>query len=181
MKKEKYSEKIEIPEGITCEISDRTIICKKGDISIPLKITEKIVNIKIEDNYIVFETERFKKKEKKLIKTYVAHLKNNFKGLKEPFVYELEACSVHFPITLKLEKNKLIINNFLGEKKPRVALIREGVDVKIQGQKVIVSSPNKEDAGQTAANIEKATVVKNRDRRVFQDGIFIVSKPKGAR
>ena len=30
--------------------------------------------------------------------------------------------------------------------------------------------------GQTAANLEQATVVKGRDIRVFQDGIYVVSK-----
>mgnify|MGYP000225838052 CR=1 FL=1 len=35
---------------------------------------------------------------------------------------------------------------------------------------------NKEKVGQTAANIEKATRVKGYDTRVFQDGIYLVSR-----
>ena len=41
---------------------------------------------------------------------------------------------------------------------------------------VIVSGIDKEAVGQTAANIERSTTVKNRDRRVFQDGIYRVAK-----
>ena len=79
-------------------------------------------------------------------------------------------------MTLKVEKNYLIINNFLGEKTPRHAKILPEVSVDIKGPKVIVSSRNKESAGQTVANIEKATIVRKRDRRVFQDGIFLVER-----
>jgi large subunit ribosomal protein L6 len=34
---------------------------------------------------------------------------------------------------------------------------------------------NKEKVGQTVANIERATMVKNRDIRVFQDGVYLIS------
>ncbi|MEC7431143.1 MAG: 50S ribosomal protein L6, partial [Candidatus Thermoplasmatota archaeon] len=41
---------------------------------------------------------------------------------------------------------------------------------------VTVSGSDREKVGQTAANIERACKIKKRDRRVFQDGIYIVSK-----
>jgi large subunit ribosomal protein L6 len=78
---------------------------------------------------------------------------------------------------LKLDKNKLIISNFLGEKVSRHATILPNVDVQIKGAKITITSNDKEAAGQTAANIEKASIVRNRDRRVFQDGIYIIEKP----
>jgi large subunit ribosomal protein L6 len=79
-------------------------------------------------------------------------------------------------MTLKLEKNKLLINNFLGEKNPRVANILSGVDVDIKGQNITISSHDKTSAGQTAANIEKATKIRLRDRRIFQDGIYLIER-----
>ena len=41
---------------------------------------------------------------------------------------------------------------------------------------VVVSGIDKEKVGQTSANIERCTTVKNRDRRVFQDGIYLLEK-----
>jgi large subunit ribosomal protein L6 len=41
---------------------------------------------------------------------------------------------------------------------------------------VVVTGIDKENVGQTAANIERCAVIKNRDRRVFQDGIYLLGK-----
>jgi large subunit ribosomal protein L6 len=65
----------------------------------------------------------------------------------------------------------------LGEKIPRYANIISGVEINVKGQEITITSHDIEAAGQTAANIEKATKVRNRDRRIFQDGIYIVEKP----
>ena len=80
-------------------------------------------------------------------------------------------------MTLKIEGNKLAVNNFLGEKIPRYAYILPNVEVQIKGSLITILSTDKEAAGQTAANFEKATKVTNRDRRIFQDGIYIHDKP----
>jgi large subunit ribosomal protein L6 len=48
--------------------------------------------------------------------------------------------------------------------------------VDIKGENITLTAIDKEKVGQTAANIERATKVKNRDIRVFQDGIYIVKR-----
>ena len=173
-------EEIEIPSGISCEFVDHILKCKKDSNELSRKVDIPGIKVKVKGDKIIFECERSNKNEFKIIKSYIAHLKNMFLGLKQPFVYKLEACNVHFPMTLKIEKNNFIIGNFLGEKIPRFAKILPGVNVEVNGQKIIISSHDKESAGQTAANFEKATKIKNRDRRVFQDGIFLVERPRGA-
>ena len=174
--KKQIIEKVEIPEGIECVFDSGILKCKKdsSEVQKPMKIIG--VTIGIENNTIVFKSDAGNKKEYKIIKTNISHTKNLFKGLQGKFSYKLEACNVHFPMILKVEGNKLTINNFLGEKIPRHAKILPNVDVEVKGVNITISSKDKEAAGQTAANFEKATRVRGRDRRIFQDGIYIVEK-----
>ena len=47
------------------------------------------------------------------------------------------------------------------------------------GEDVVVQGPSLEDVSQTAANIELSTKIKNKDQRVFLDGLYIYSKEEG--
>jgi large subunit ribosomal protein L6 len=167
---------VQIPEGISCSIANSSIICKKGSAELSRSISIPLIEVSIKGNEIVIECKTGNKNQLKRIKSLRAHFKNIFNGLHSKYIYKLQACNVHFPMTLKVEKDRLLINNFLGEKNPRKAEILPNVNVEVKGTNVLVSSHDKEAAGQTAANIEKATKVKYRDRRIFQDGIYIVEK-----
>ena len=173
----KYELDIEILEGINCELIEGTIICKKGSVEIKRYIDVPKTKIEINNRKIIFKCDKANKKDISIIKSNAAHIKNMFEGLEEKFVYELEICNVHFPMNVKVQDKSLVINNFLGEKVNRFARIIEGTDVEIKGHKINVSSADLEKAGQTAANIEKASRVPKKDRRIFQDGIFITKKP----
>lgn len=174
--KQKISERLEIPSGTECNINNGILTCSKSGASVTRKVALKKINVKVEGNAIVFECEAGNKNQLKQIMSLVAHAKNMFFGVSEKYTYKLEACNVHFPMTLKIEGNRMVINNFLGEKTPRYASIIPGADVQIKGTIITVAANSKEIAGQTAANIEKATIVRKRDRRVFQDGIYITEK-----
>ncbi len=171
-------EKIEIPEGVEVSISGKTIQVKNGDEELSRKLNFKGVEIKKEDNSVVLEAKNATKRESKMLYTSRAHINNMLKGVSEGFNYKLEIVYAHFPITVEVnnEQKVLTIKNFLGEKKVREAAILSNVDVKVEGNNLIVESYDKENAGQTAANIEKATWVRSKDRRKFQDGIYIVEK-----
>ncbi|HLC99276.1 MAG TPA: 50S ribosomal protein L6, partial [Candidatus Nanoarchaeia archaeon] len=79
-------------------------------------------------------------------------------------------------MNVSVSGNEFNVANFLGEKTPRKLKIKDGVKVKVEGEFVVVEGIRKEDAGQVAANIEILTKVKGRDRRIFQDGIYIIEK-----
>lgn len=171
------TESFVVPQGITCEYKDRVISCTKGGVTLTRLLDSPEMDVLIKGNTMTVSCLKGNKYHRALIRSLAAHMRNIFAGLEEEFTYNLEACNVHFPMTLKLDATTLTINNFLGEKTPRKAKILPGVKVEVKGLKITVKSRNREAAGQTAANIEKAAKVRNRDRRVFQDGIYITSKP----
>ena len=178
--RKKYTLEIEVPEGIGCEFVEGTLKCKKREKELQKEISILGASLKVEGNKISIVCEKANKKDIAIIKANEGHIKNMFAGIEEDFVYELEICNVHFPMTVKAEGDKITISNFLGEKIDRVAKIISGVEVEIKGSKIIVSGSDIEKTGQTAANIEKAAKVPNKDRRIFQDGIFMTIKPGGA-
>ena len=171
-------EEIEIPEGINAFVNKNEIILKKGENQLQKKIDSKL-KIKIENNKITLECEKNKKNQRKIFRSAIAHVKNMIKGLNEKFRYRLQISSVHFPVSVIInkEKNELLIKNFLGEKKDRKVKIFPGIEIRINKDIIEVESSDIEKAGQFAANIEKKTKIRKKDRRVFQDGVYIISKP----
>jgi len=174
----KITEEIQIPEGIETKIEDGNIIMRKDDKEIIRKIN-RIINVKIQNNKVIVEAKKMTKKDKKMFGTMKAHIKNMINGLTEGFEYKLQVSNVHFPMNINYNKenNELVVKNFLGEKKDRRIKLSKNVEVKVDKDIITIKSFDIEKAGQTATNIEKGTKVRNRDRRIFQDGIFIIEKP----
>ena len=173
--KEKIEKIIEIPEGVEVKVDKKvTVTGKNGEIE--RKFSYPGVTLKLEGSKILITAEEGTKREKKIIMTTAAHIINMINGVQKSFKYRLQVCSVHFPITVKIEGNYLKIKNFFGETKERKALILPQVKAEIKGDIIEVESANRESAGQTAANIETATKIRSRDRRIFQDGIYIIEK-----
>ena len=167
-----------VPEGLTCEVDNLGRVKIKGAKGENQRqFLHPLVSMKKECNNILLSTKSSKKKSKRMMHSYQAHILNLFRGAKEGFVYKLKICSGHFPMTVKQEGEKVVVSNFLGEKIPRTAQIMPSAKVKIDKDTITVEAPNVESAGQTAANIETATRIKGRDRRTFQDGIYIIEKP----
>ena len=135
----------------------------------------KVTILQVESKPIIYKKGQVKM-DKKIMNTLFSHIQNMIQGVQEKFVYELKICHGHFPFTVKIEGKKAIIKNFLGEKVDRKVDLLEGADFEIKKDLIIVRSVNKELAGQAAANFEFATKIKGRDKRVFQDGIYIIKK-----
>jgi large subunit ribosomal protein L6 len=167
---------MDIPSGVECKVEGSKVTVSKSGIELSRTLDINNIKVSFSDNKLILKCNKASKRELKVVNSFFAHISNLIKGLDKKYVYHLEACNVHFPMTLKVDKDRLIINNFLGERVPRSAKIHKGVEIELKSPKIKVSSHDKELAGATASNIEKATKVRARDRRVFQDGIFITSK-----
>jgi large subunit ribosomal protein L6 len=95
----------------------------------------------------------------------------------EGWEYNMEVFYSHFPMQVKVEGDEVVISNFLGEKSPRRTAVRGDTEVEVDGEEVTLTGSDIEAVGQTAADIEQLTRVKDKDTRVFQDGVYITSKP----
>jgi len=171
-------EKMKIPEGVEITIEGNMVTIKKNGNETRRKILG--CSARKEDNFLVLEEKKATKNQKKMLKTCRAHVINAIIGIEKKYVYRLQICAVHFPMTITHDKtkNELLIKNYLGEVKPRIAKILKDVEIKIDREIITVEGHDKEKTGQTAANIERAVKINNRDRRVFQDGIYITEKPE---
>jgi large subunit ribosomal protein L6 len=101
------------------------------------------------------------------------------KGVTTGFTYKLKIVFSHFPITVKVVGKYLTISNFTGERNPRKAQIMGTTKVIIKGEDIIVQGISLEDVSQTAANIQDSTKIRNKDPRVFLDGIYVFEKHEG--
>jgi len=167
---------VEIPEGIKIELENFKVkvIGKKGtlekDFYSPLFAKE--ISIKKSDSKVLISAESKRKKIRAMAGTIKSHILNMIQGVTEGYVVTLKMVYMHFPFTVKVSGKEVLVNNFLGEKTPRKTTVVGDCKVEIKGDEVVVTGINKEDVGQTAANLERTTWIKARDRRVFQDGIF---------
>lgn len=176
MKKE-FSQEIEIPNGVEIKKEGRKVIVKGKTGEVSKEFTFGKLKFEAKDGKVILSYPIATKKEKRMINTITAHIKNMIAGAENKFEYKLKICSSHFPINVEVKGNTILIKNFLGEKTPRKCSLPTGAEIDVAKDIITIKSSNREIAGQAAANFENATVVRNRDRRVFQDGIYITQKP----
>ncbi len=168
-------EEVGVPDGVEVKLEGKSIevIGPKGRLA--RKFDMPCLALKLEDKKILIKTASPRRRHRAAVGTVKAHLLNMFRGVTEGFTYKLRAVYSHFPITVKVEGKRVLINNFLGERAPRVAKIVGDAKVEVKGDEIIVEGIEKEEVGQTAFNIEQSTSIKYRDSRVFQDGIYRVT------
>jgi large subunit ribosomal protein L6 len=134
------------------------------------------INISIGEGEVKVSCEYPRVKEKAMVGTYLAHLRNMFRGVTEGYTYNMKVVFSHFPMKVAVKGTQVQVDNYMGGKFPRMADIIGQTTVKVSGADVTVTGIDIEACGQTAANIEKATSRRGFDKRTFQDGIYIVGK-----
>ncbi|RMF91308.1 MAG: 50S ribosomal protein L6 [Methanobacteriota archaeon] len=173
---EKMERTVDIPEGVDVVVEDSTVTVTGPKGTLSRVMSYPGIAIAVKEGRVVVSAEKQRRAFKAMAGTFAAHIRNMITGVTRGFEYRLKVVYSHFPITIKHTGNVVTIENFLGEKTPRIAQVPGDCSVSIKGDTILVAGIDIEHVGQTAANIEKATRVKRRDRRVFQDGIYLVEK-----
>jgi large subunit ribosomal protein L6 len=160
---------MEIPEGVTVSV-EGLVVKAKG----PKGEAQKIFHH--QDLQIKMEGRNFEVAcpDPAMCGTVEAHVRNLVKGVTVGYSRKMKMIYAHFPFTLEVKGNTVFVKNMLGEKLARRFELIGKTKIEVKGQEVTVSGPDKDSVGQTMANIRKAFKIRNKDPRVFQDGIYEV-------
>ncbi len=165
---------VAIPEGVSVHVSGRKIAAKGPKGTVEREYGAKGLVLSVKGSEVLVEKMEGAALGDDVLNAVKSGIRNMCEGAKSGYTKNLQVIYAHFPISLEVKGSSLKIKNFLGEKQNREADIIGSTKVEVKGQNVTITGPDKEAVGQTLANIKRATRIKNRDPRVFQDGLYAV-------
>lgn len=176
---EKFQDEVVIPEGVTIT-QKKHMLEFIGPLGKTYKSFRTIpVKIEIAEGKVNIKTIGVRKRDYAILHTARSIIRNICEGLIEGYTIKMKVVFAHFPITVKVEGKTILIENFQGERAPRTTKIVGNTKVIPKGEDILLTGEVWTDITQTAANIELKTKVKNKDHRVFLDGIYGYEKKKG--
>ena len=172
---------VEIPEGVNVEITGRKVKASGPKGTLEEDLSHLPCIMQVENGQVRISSSWPRKTDIAMTGTAAARIRNMVKGVEAGFTFKMKVVHAHFPVTLKVNEKdrKLLIENFTGEKTPRTARIVGASKVKAAGDEVIIQGISLQDVSQTAANIEQCTKIKDKDQRVFLDGIYLFERKEG--
>ncbi len=170
-----------IPEGVQLAIDGKKVKATGPRGTLEEDFSHLPVQFTLESGTLHVYSKWARKREVALVGTALAHVRNMVRGITSGYTYKLRVVYAHFPVTVKVQEKekRLTIENFTGEKTPRIVKIIGSAKVKVAGDELHVQGSNLRDVSQTAANIQAATKIKDKDQRVFLDGIYVFEKSQG--
>ena len=176
---EKFQDKVTIPKGVTVKLN-KHMLSFVGPLGKTHKSFRSIpVNVEIIEDKVLLKTIGNRKRDYAILHTARSIIRNICEGLIEGYTIKMKVVYAHFPITVKVEGKRILIENFQGERAARITHIVGNTKVVPKGEDVILTGEVWTDITQTAANIELKTKVKDKDHRVFLDGVYVFEKKKG--
>jgi len=179
--KQKESMKMALPEKVSAKMAGNVLTVKGPLGEVSRDFSKVPIGVKVTGKEVEFTTFGSRRSDHAVLNTCESHVNNMIKGVTQGFKYKLKVAYAHFPITIKVKGPEVHIENFYGERFPRIAkIIGPQTKVTPEGDDVIVVGPSIEEVSQTAANIESATKVKEKDVRIFLDGVYIYERKQPA-
>lgn len=176
MIKWKEAESLKVPDGLKVHY-DSGVLEVSGKLG---KVTRNLANnylrIALEKGVIKIEKSKDNRYTNAIVGTWVSEIHNMFRGVAEGFTYTMKVDYTHFPMRVSVRGQELVVENFLGERSPRIAEILGVTKIAIKGDRITLTGIDKRDIGETCSNIERATKIRGFDLRIFQDGIFPIEE-----
>lgn len=171
---------IDIPDMVTVRMEGNLIVVGGKLGTLQKDLTKLPISVDIKDKKVMIKPPGTRKRDLAITNTAKSIILSMIKGVEQGFTYKLKVIYAHFPISVKTKGKEIHVENYFGERAPRVSrVVGDTTKVNIVGEDVIVQGPSLEDVSQTAANIEFSTKLKGKDQRVFLDGLYIYSREEG--
>jgi large subunit ribosomal protein L6 len=176
----KIVEDIEIPKDVQITLKGK-ILSVKGKIGSVVKDFSHARQIEISANKekITLNTDFPRRSVAAILYTIKNVINNMFLGVQKGYLYKMRVAYAHFPITVEPPKKGstvIVIKNFIGERAPRITNAIGDVQIKVDKDEVVVTGCDKEHVGQTCANIQNRCRIKQKDKRVFADGVYLYER-----
>ncbi|XP_038655373.1 60S ribosomal protein L9-like [Scyliorhinus canicula] len=175
---------VDIPDRVEVTLKGRTVIVKGPRGTLPREFN----HINLELSLLGTKKKKLRvdkwwgnRKELATVRTICSHVQNMIKGITVGFRYKMRSVYAHFPINVVVQETGSLveIRNFLGEKYIRRVRMKPGVSCIVsQAMKdaLVLEGNDIELVSNSAALIQQATTVKNKDIRKFLDGIYVSEK-----
>jgi len=167
---------VELPEGVSANFKDGQVTVTGPLGKVSQDFSKIPVDLEIKGSSVKILTHGARRKNRSIINTARSLITNAVQGVTKGYEYKLKVIYAHFPVTVKVQGKKVSVENFYGERSPRVAQIIGDTKAEVQGEDIILNGVSIQDVGQTAANLEQATAVKRKDQRVFLDGVYVYER-----
>lgn len=167
---------LELPKGVTAKFESGSITVNGPLGKVNQDFSKIPVDVLISGSKVSLVTHGARRKNRSILNTAKSLITNAIEGVTKGYQYKLKVIYAHFPVTVKVQGKKVLVENFYGERSPRVAEIIGDTKAEVQGEDIILNGVSIQDVGQTAANLEQATLVKRKDQRVFLDGVYVYER-----
>ena len=169
---------VPVPKGVTFEVKGGRLSARGPLGRIERPFPAEVLRLTPGDGTVTLELQLppERRRSRALLGTWVAHVKNIAGGLTVGVEARMKVVAAHFPMKVQVRGEELVIENFLGEKHPRSTRLVAGTRAQVEGDIVTLSGHDLEQVGQSAANVERATRIRDYDPRVFQDGIYLIER-----
>ena len=173
---ENHEVTIPVPDAVKVSVSHK-ILNVQGPLGETRKNFKKIpVDLQVEGKNIVIKSLGVRKRDYAIFKTAESLVNTLIKGIQTGYTFKMKIVYAHFPITVKVKDGHIHVENFQGERAARVSKIFGDTKVIPKGDDVLITGSVLTDVSQTAGALQQNTKVKNKDHRVFLDGLYLFEK-----
>ncbi len=166
---------VKLPDGVKAEVKGDTLIVTGKLGSNTRRYNNVLLELSVGNGAVTIKPTKAKKlayKAQISEKSLAKEINNDIEGVSKHYERNMKTVYAHFPINVEVKDNVVRINNIIGERVPRLSKIVGSTKVEVKGQNVRIYGTSLDDVTQTAANIRTACVMRKKDTRVFQDGLY---------